>query len=417
MKIFKILFYSIIALNIFQIQLLFADDLQLPFHGFAEYGFAGRLSGNIYKSNDILMNEARGQFEFSKELTNASMILKIDALYDSVKKKSIVDIREANISLFPSQRWELKAGRQILTWGTGDLVFVNDLFPKDWNAFFIGRADEYLKAPSDALKLSVFYDFGTFNFIVSPQFTPDEYITGERMSYWGPGGMTGNIFNDSRPESKLKNCEYHFRFSKNISGFELALYSYKGFMKRPLGFDMNSGYGYFPRLAVHGFSGRMQALGGILNLESGYYDSIDDRNGKNLMIENSMIKTVVGFEKEIAQNLTAAFQYFSEYMTQYSDYKLSAENMGQRPYKEKNHDWITARLTNMRNQETLILSFFGYYSPAEEDWHLRPSVTYKMSDQVSLSAGLNVFGGKNYFTFFGQLEDNTNAYCRIKFAF
>ncbi len=66
------------------------------------------------------------------------------------------DLREASLVFSPSADTDVKVGRQILTWGTGDLVFINDLFPKDWVSFFIGRDVEYLKAPSDALKVSAF---------------------------------------------------------------------------------------------------------------------------------------------------------------------------------------------------------------------------------------------------------------------
>ncbi len=46
----------------------------------------------------------------------------------------------------------LKIGRQVFTWGTGDYLFINDLFPKDYESFYIGRDDEYLKRPSEAVK-------------------------------------------------------------------------------------------------------------------------------------------------------------------------------------------------------------------------------------------------------------------------
>jgi hypothetical protein len=42
-----------------------------------------------------------------------------------------------------------------------DLIFINDLFPKDWESFFIGRDTEYLKAPSDAAKISLFGDWAS----------------------------------------------------------------------------------------------------------------------------------------------------------------------------------------------------------------------------------------------------------------
>ena len=53
----------------------------------------------------------------------------------------------------------------MLTWGTGDLLFINDLFPKNWKSLAIGRDDEYLKDPSGAVKASFFHDhtfFGMF---------------------------------------------------------------------------------------------------------------------------------------------------------------------------------------------------------------------------------------------------------------
>ncbi len=38
-----------------------------------------------------------------------------------------------------SRAWlDLRLGRQIITRGVGDLVFINDVFPKDWSAFFPG---------------------------------------------------------------------------------------------------------------------------------------------------------------------------------------------------------------------------------------------------------------------------------------
>jgi hypothetical protein len=363
------------------------------------------------------MNEATFRLESSKDTDIAAFNFKGDFSYDAYLNDVEISVREATIDLYAYDSWELRAGRQVLTWGTGDLVFVNDLFPKDWQSFFMSRDDEYLKAPSNSLKFSLFSGLGDLNLVVTPTFTPDTYLDGERFSYWGMGGLTGERFVAEEPEKTFENAEYHARFAKNLNGFELALYGYKGFFKRPLGFDPEQGVGIFSELAVYGASIRTQLFGGIFNIESGYYDSLDDRDGTDPFLENSIWKNLVGFEKELVQNLTLGLQYFSEWMQDYDAYKESVEAIGQQALKEENHDWITLRLTNLQKQQTLILSLFGYYSPAENDWYIRPVATYKMSDNLQLVAGANVFLGENDYTFFGQLEDNTNLYARIRYSF
>lgn len=81
---------------------------------------------------------------------------------------------------------DVKLGRQVLTWGTGDLLFINDLFPKDWESFFIGRDTEYLKAPSDAFTASLFFAPLNVDLIYVPIFNNSTYINGSRLSYWNP---------------------------------------------------------------------------------------------------------------------------------------------------------------------------------------------------------------------------------------
>ena len=82
----------------------------------------------------------------------------------------------------------MSAGRQVLTWGTGDLLFLNDLFPKDFVSFFIGRDDEFLKAPSNSLKFSSFARAANLDLVWTPIFASDRYITGERLSFYNAMG-------------------------------------------------------------------------------------------------------------------------------------------------------------------------------------------------------------------------------------
>ena len=70
-----------------------------------------------------------------------------DAWYDGVKHQREFQIRElawqGNLAALGQwgNAFDLKIGQQVLTWGTGDYVFLNDLFPKDYQSFFSGRDD------------------------------------------------------------------------------------------------------------------------------------------------------------------------------------------------------------------------------------------------------------------------------------
>ena len=133
-------------------------------NGFLE-GRAGIRTQDDSEEKDASVGDLRLQVEVEKEFRGIIFSTTSDWLYDPVldkhhvrleEGKGFLDLREANILIRPLEIVDLKIGRQILTWGTGDLIFINDLFPKDWNSFIIGRDLEYLKAPSDALKISLF---------------------------------------------------------------------------------------------------------------------------------------------------------------------------------------------------------------------------------------------------------------------
>ena len=122
-------------------------------HGFYEVRSGYRTQNDRYEK-DMSVMETRLQLELSTFTDWADFKLKGDLLGDLVQEEGDFDFREGWVFARPTDTMDIKVGRQILTWGTGDLLFINDLFPKDFQSFFIGRDIDYLKAPSDAAKVS-----------------------------------------------------------------------------------------------------------------------------------------------------------------------------------------------------------------------------------------------------------------------
>ncbi len=393
----------------------FFDKLPIETHGFYEVRGGYRTRKDKYEK-DMSIMENRFQLDLYSYLDWGDIRIKSDVYGDLVTEKGYFDLREANIFTRPADFADLKVGRQILTWGTGDLIFINDLFPKDWQSFFIGRDVEYLKAPSDAGKLSLFSDMANLDITYTPQFDPDRYITGEYVSYWNSnlGRLAGRdaIVHTDKPNDWFGDSEVAARLYKNISNYELALYGYHGYWKSPGG--QKGTQAIFPDLNVYGFSARGEVGKGIGNVEFGYYESADDSGGRDPLINNSEMRYLVGYTQEIARDFTMGVQYYIEQMLDYGAYRRSLTSG---PARDEDRHLTTLRLTKLLMNQNLRCSLFTYYSPTDKDVYMRPNVNYKVNDNTTAEAGANVFFGDYPHTFFGQFQNNTNVYAGLRYSF
>ncbi|BCO10161.1 hypothetical protein GF1_25370 [Desulfolithobacter dissulfuricans] len=396
----------------------FYDRFGIETRGYLE-ALGGLRTDNGADEKDGSAGEVRMQLELSGEMGQTLFTVKGDLAGDAVSEEISLQLREANMLFSPADIMDVKVGRQVLTWGTGDLIFINDMFPKDWQSFFIGRDDEYLKKPSNALKTSFFFEAFNLDLVLTPLLEGSEFISGQRLSYYNPlaGRVVGRdmVMAVDEPESWFSQGEIAARLSKHVSGVELALYGYSGFWQEPEGFDPARGEAIYPRLNVWGGSVRGTIFGGIGNLEAGYYDSVHDQGGRNPLVRPSEYRFLAGFERELAHELTGGFQYYLEVIDGYDNYTESLP-AGAQARDELRH-LLTMRLTRLLMDQNLILSLFVYYSPSDNDGYARPKATYKLTDQWLVEGGLNLFWGEHDYTFWGQFRDNSNIYARVRYSF
>ena len=398
------------------------EDRQLPIHGFIELAYGTHTQSNPWVDRNDTLNEARLRLEFSDYFGQLYVGYKGDFTIDDLTWDGpFIDTktREALVRFSPSENTDLYLGRQILTWGTGDLLFLNDLFPKDWVSFFAGREMEYLKAPSDAIKLSYFNKVANLDLVWTPEFDADTFINGERFSYFSP--LANQIvaapprLSTEQPGSRLDDGELALRLYKNINGYEYALYGYHGFFKSPVAFNPKNGLNYFPKLSSLGASVRGTVQGGIGNMEVSWYQSRDDSDGSDPFIPNSQLRFLTGFERELVSRLTLGLQYYLEWTQDYRALKKHSPLPDKEP--EEYRQLITTRLNYRAYQDKLTLSLFVFYSPTDDDYFAMPKVSYRLSDTWSGEMGMNLFGGRDDYTFFGQFEENSNFFARLRYSF
>ncbi len=397
--------------------------------GFVEGLTGARVVRSSASAGEFVSGEARFRLNLDATHEIASARFRGDVFADAAKGRVWFDIRDASIFVRGGSWFNMRVGRHVLTWGTGDFLFLNDLFPKDYNSFFIGRADEYLKAPSNSALVTFSINKVGLDLVWTPVFEPDRFIDGERLSFFNP--LAGDIIGDrslltpvqpSFPEKRLRNGTVHGRLYGTAGAYELAAYGYVGYWPQPTALDLTDptdptsvrGVTY-ARLGVYGASVRGPLLGGLFNVEASFYDSFNDRAGSNPSIPNSQFRGLVGYEHELFPKFQMGLQYYLEYTFKHDE--LVGNSLWPDYEQHEFRHLITLRLTQFLVLDTLELSVFTFFSPDELDAYIRPRVTYKIIEPLAIIVGANLMFGRRDYTFFGQLKENTNVYARLRYSF
>lgn len=384
--------------------------------GFAEAGLGRRLRADPVIKQDTSYQEQRLRINSQYQSDALTLDLKADAIADQAVDKNHLSVREANISFSLSDAIDIKAGRQINTWGVGDLLFLNDLFAKDWQSFFSGRDQVYLKAPGDAIKFTWYGEAVALDVLYFDNFTEDRAITGERFSFYSPavstqtGQNVAPAFNAQQP----KQGEWHVRLSGRFQQADWAVYSYKGYWKTPSAIN-EQGVPSYTKLTSIGASAITTAWSGLVKAEFSYFISDEDKAGNNPLISNSRINYLLAYERELWTEATANMQWYRETTQDYSALLANSAQLDIEPNQHR--DLLTLRLSQNLLQQKLRLSVFQFYSPSDKDSYLRFNADYKWHDNLQTSAGINLFNGQQAHTFFGQFEQASNAWLRVKYYF
>ena len=394
----------------------FAQD-GLPISGYLQLNYSSRITDD----DDYIIAEERLQLEFAKDAydpVNASFFVKTDFVKDELDEGNgyDIDIREAYVKL-GFDTIDFKIGRQITTWGTGDLLFINDVFPKDWVSLLAGRPLQYLKIGTNSAKIGYYGKSINADLILTPFYEEDVLADGERLFYYNPP-MPPAITEIKKilPEKDMSNSEISLKLTKHIRDSDVSLYAHKTYWRTPhTRFIGNTAEIFYPRLRVYGASVQNSLLGGIAKLEGGYYHSVEDESGTDPIIKNSEYRFLVGFEKELFMDFNLSIQYYAEIMSEYDNYRTNLQL--NEPKRDEIRQVASIRITQFMLYQTLKLALYTQYSPSDDDFYINPEIRYNISDDFSVALGTNIFGGKDVHTMYGQFDNNDNLYTQLRYNF
>ena len=152
-----------------------------------------------------------------------------------------------------------------------------------------------------------------------------------------------------------------------------------------------------------------------MSLEGGYYDSRQDHDGNDPTIPNSQWRFLAGYQRELWRDFTAGFQFYGEVMDHYGAYRGSLP--AGMPIQDHFRGVTSVRLTQWLHYQTWKLSLFAAMSPTDVDYFLQPEISYRVTDNLGIAVGANIFGGRDGTTFFGQLAKNDNVFFNVRYDF
>ncbi|MBO4385906.1 MAG: hypothetical protein J5817_02700 [Treponema sp.] len=389
-----------------------------------------------------------GKTTFSADLDvskdDSSLRLEADFTYDPLKaiSKSYdfvsgeqnfgIKLKEAYFD-YNGTWWSMRLGRQISSWGKADGLTVCDILcPKDLSALL---SEEYAdsRLGIDAARLSLNWNWGTADAYFIPIFTPAALPLQDgnplKEILIPP---TVQDFSDSDielPERKIANSEYGAKVSAYLPFADFSLYGFYGWDDEPLleysaefsggGIDGIGLSARYERMAMLGADAAIPLGETVIRLEGAFFPKRYFSTSAEKQIEAQAVnqaRLAAGLEEEqvvtsVRKNQITALAgidwmpYGWTFTAQYyADYVFDGtEEIERDQYIHLASLSIEKGILN----ETLTLSLSGLVEFNDWSWLIEPKAEYAVSDQISLSLGMNYFVP-------GPKEDKVGTYGKYK---
>lgn len=341
-------------------------------------------------------------------------------LYDerpAAGRRPNAELREGLLS-WRGESVDFTLGRRIVAWGRADRINPTDVVgSRDYTLLFTDDADQR----RGSLMATGAYGFGDYTATIYwlPEFRPNIYPILQ------PAGVEvteqGGGFNAAQGALRL---------DRTGGAVDWAVYYFDGVDRDPdfriTGLGPSSvsvstvhrrrrmiGVDFATNIGEYGLRGEI-----AYNLEPSpaAADAFDQR---------SFLAAVVGVDRNVAAHLNVNVQYLLHRVTDYADPRtlpdptvraVAVRGALLDNQLERTQHGITVRVAYAALNETLTLEVAagGYFTDGSA--FVRPKVSYAITDNVKVIAGLDLFFGDEL-SFFGQLRRNRTTYLELRYGF
>lgn len=385
------------------------DELSLQLNGFVDSYHALQAE----YPHKIMSSRTRLRLEMRANYGEASLFSSVNLAYNSlIKDQSGAFLREAYFD-YAGKYLEVKAGRQIITWGVADGLRLTDLIsPMDYTEFMANDYDD-IRVPVNAINLKYPGESFSAELVFVP--VPEYFVmpSGEDNPWTMPVPAGVSMDLSGTPEKRLKNSEVGGRLRFFLENLDFSLTALRTFNKSPItvaGFDPVA-----KSAVIKGVYEPMNVVGGDVSIPAGELvirGEVAAYFGEPIALKNSMdywhrssFNALIGIDWYAGDNWTIMAQYMHKVIMDYQ----SVLGM------EQNASMITARISKELLNNTLKLSVYGMFDVDNVGFYVRPAADYLLNDQITISLGADLLGGRR--GTFKTYRKNAQMWVKGKFYF
>lgn len=366
--------------------------------------------------NDWMSSRTRIRGELTLEKGNAGMFVSMNAVYNGIlKDQTGLFLREAYL-YYSKNAWDIRAGRQIITWGVADAMRLTDIIsPMDFTEYLAQDYDD-IRIPVNAVRLRYVRNKWSAEAILIPVSSFFELPT-DPENPWSvvlPGVTVPYTLSVGKtPDKKFKNIEFGGRVGFYLSGVDFSFYALRTWNKMPVFQKIMADDG--TSLACEGEYRHMTMLGADLSIPLGkfvlraevaeYLGEAQEPAVNAGVITANSLNVLGGIDWYPGNDWNVGVQYSHKY--------ISGCKPGISAYR--NSGMATLRLSKDLLHNTLNLSTFAYVDISNGSIYNRLSADYALTDQIHTLVGYDLFHADA--GMFAMYDKNSEVWLKLKYSF
>lgn len=386
------------------------EELKVGIKGFVDTYHAMRTES----PNNMMASRSRVRGELMMKYNKVGTFASANLIHNAiVGAKTGLHMRECFVT-YADDNWDIRAGRQIVTWGVADALRLTDIIsPMEYTEFLAEDYDD-IRVPVNGLRARYSRSSWSAEVVALP-ISSFYILPTDDDNPWSvnlPDATLPYIINTGdEPQKRIVNGEIGGRLMFFMSGIDFSFSALRTWNKMPV-FTTNvvndtlSALGHYKRLTMLGADISIPISKIVLRAEVAEY--LDEAQtpvfGTDVQCANSL-NALIGLDWYAGNDWSLSAQYAHKSIASHRALISTYKNSGT----------ATVRIAKELLNNTLSVQTFAYIDVTCGGIYNRLSADYSVTDQLHCIIGYDLFSADS--GMFAMYGDNSEVWLRVKYNF